>query len=359
MAAAVAATCAAGALVFMPRERLLMRSATKVMTTGDKRESAYAWRTDHTLIQMTYRASGDRFELAETDTQTGLSKPLSAFNQRWRNALRAKTVYKVAGAQAPVIAHNPPRFALSPDGKWLLFASNITNRDDAQPFTIVAAALDCTKELRWRSSSSWSAPFWLNDNHRWVEPVPRGANGQVSIEFILHDTANPAKNGRVAISSMPLPLYCTSQADRLVVVDNNSGRIAASASVTDYGSLRGLGRPRRFAARFPRGSEVRSIALSARGDRLAWGLMYDDVPEPLEWASRTLRIGRLRPHMQLGLYVSGIDGSGMAEIGHKPLLPYTPGNGEMDNLQWTHGDSKLSFTYKDVLYTVPVPAPQP
>jgi hypothetical protein len=55
------------------------------------------------------------------------------------------------------------------------------------------------------------------------------------------------------------------------------------------------------------------------------------------------------------LWVSRLNSTGMTEIGHQLALPETQDEDDIGGLQWLPGGKKISFIYRDTLYTVAAP----
>src|SRR5262249_34844636 len=104
---------------------------------------------------------------------------------------------------------------------------------------------------------------------------------------------------------------------------------------------------RHFDVRVPRGVEVREVAVSPGGDRLAW--LLGGRP-----SSST------RPPVDYSLWISGLDGSGLRELGRTRLKSEKSSSkrGErVDDrpwgLRWVPDGRQVSFLYGDGLFAAP------
>jgi hypothetical protein len=99
--------------------------------------------------------------------------------------------------------------------------------------------------------------------------------------------------------------------------------------------------------RLPPDSLVRYVAVSPKGDELAWYLKFDEPP-PASALLRSLHeLLKRRPHSRQGLWVSRLDGSEMREIGHVH-------DDELTSMNWLPGGNHLTFTKEDNYYSVRV-----
>jgi hypothetical protein len=358
LAAAVVASCT----LFLPRERLLMREAKKITTVNMNslaqnrmRFSPCIWRSDHSVIIMTYRSQANRYEYVEVNTDTGVQRLLTVVNDKCRADLHMAYMYPRSGQlQPPGIQlwprtqADPPFYNLSPDGQRLIYA----RWNFPVPFTYTCIALDGTEVTRWRSSEHWVRSLWLPDGRRWLEPVYKGNDTKA---VVIHDTVRPDKNMRIAVPGthgVGFALGVT-QEERLVGVVRNSGQPVASVQMIDCDFLSPVPTIHEYTVRFPRFCTLRGVQLSTKRDRLAWVLLYDSTPQLSLWLHQILPRIPLNPQPTVGLWVSRLDGTNMTEIGHvaaasdgEPKLGYS--------LQWVPGDKKLSFSHNNVLFTVPI-----
>lgn len=356
-----AITLAVGAIAcgpaFLPPERHLISEAKKITAIGSTRYTTSVWRTDHTVLQMSYHKDGDRFAFVELDTNTGSQKPLDELSNKYRTDLGA--VYQLApylpsGISPPRLQPVAPEYAVSPNGQSLIFAPVSTS----QGLTYIFASLDGTKGPRWRSEESWQRPLWLHDNRRWLESRYESSQGRLACEVVVHDMQRPALSTVISIPGAPnrdvIDIVGITRQQRMLGFEVMFGKPTQSAQLTDYDIAVPATPSHKREILLPRFSIPEDLVLSINGDRLAWLLEYDDAPPISRWLHALVPQFPSPPRPTLALYVSGLNGTGMTEIGHKTVTPDLPMELEIRNLQWLPGDKKLSFTYDGALYTVPV-----
>jgi hypothetical protein len=171
---------------------------------------------------------------------------------------------------------------------------------------------------------------------------------------ILHDLEKPGQDKRLPITMKGtfIRIAGITQQDRLLLEYVGPVPSPNLIQMADYSLLSASTTVHNSTIRLPMSSGVLDVALSSKGDRLAWLLGYDDEPPGfLWWLHQLLPSFPWHPQRRVGLWVSRLDGSGMAEIGHQPALP--DGQQEVSHLQWLPGDKQISFLYKDALWTVP------
>src|SRR5262249_55625630 len=128
---------------------------------------------------------------------------------------------------------------------------------------------------------------------------------------------------------------------------------------------------RQFVVKPPPGarSDSTSLTISPQGDRVAWAFETDSVPSWSSWLHKIFPSYRVTSHHVCELWVSRLDGNDMHEVGHLELNPQTsiPQSSmavarqlltyalqdHPDQIRWLPDGKRLSFLYKDALYTVP------
>ena len=113
------------------------------------------------------------------------------------------------------------------------------------------------------------------------------------------------------------------------------------------------GSVRKFKIHMPSYVVLVDLAFSPHGDRIAWVLMQTHPSPASALLHRILPMVKLVPKTVTGLWVSQIDGSNLHEIGHLDN-PSGPNKiPPIDYVRWLPDGKKLSFVYRDALYTVP------
>jgi hypothetical protein len=330
----------------LPHETLLAKAKRVVNVKDGLSYPYYIWLSDHEVIQMVYHAHGNCYEFTRLDTDTTTLTSLNELNRKYRSSLCGNTS---DGSQVA------PIFTMAYDSNRLIFAS--VDWQSNKRATYIATTIDGASEIRWRFNSDAYFPLWLHDNRHWLALVQKGnAKGDVFVgEGVVHYLDEPGRTRRIRIkcprisNNVPSPLIGITKNDRLLSVDQKGRQSVRSVQVEDYGLLSSPGDVHRYSIPLPMAPcEVSDIALSPRGDRLAWLLIQGnnnqlaqgDLPKPL------------------GLWVSRLDGSGMTEVGHMIAPPHGLGDyiEEVRDLRWLPGGNRLSFMYYDDLYTIDVPA---
>jgi hypothetical protein len=108
--------------------------------------------------------------------------------------------------------------------------------------------------------------------------------------------------------------------------------------------------PRKWTVHLPEEWIIKQVVFSPRADHVAW-VFHQHYISPL--LTHLKRLGlpiRAKPVEETMIYVSRNDGTEMREIGIAP----TPEEADQDvEVTWLPGGKRLSFVYKNVLYTIP------
>jgi len=352
---ALAAAVVAAVLAAMRPNPSLLERSSRVIGSLSSPSEPYVWLSDHELIRFPVDTKQDGqgnsmtiMRAEQLDTKTGLRTPLTDLSRR----LRAQRDYASL-------------FRLSPDGKWLVYAAN--NSDDDYPRShFYVSEVGGPREREWpledaASNGMPSMPpgaVWLPDSRRWLELAP-DETGLLGVRMHSLDVDSPKALPVTAPARLRSLLGVTPDY-RLIATDFyvSPGSAARSVDLYEVGLYPNPTPPRRHTLRAPPNAQILDIALSPRGDRLAWAFYFSRVPTGMQWLARfipSLR-KRLRPRVGAGLWVSRLDGSEMREIGYQEIDPNVPAPLRLApaEIHWTPDGRRLSFVYKNALYTVPV-----
>ena len=126
----------------------------------------------------------------------------------------------------------------------------------------------------------------------------------------------------------------------LDILDWNWGHLKPNVSVSlmETDPQMADGTPKRWAIQPPKGTVI-SIALSTKGDRLAWLISSHNSGPANRLLGHLLRYLGFRESDVISLWISSLDGSGMREIAKTNSSPHDFGG----NLGWTPSDSAISL----------------
>jgi hypothetical protein len=265
----------------------------------------------------------------------------------------------------------------SPDGKWAL--SDIPSRPT---WTSFALALDGSQFVERISKAEEeeaipaSDMVWLRDSRRWVrltlsegklvastysldstevrhsEPfsLPRGTSSDKSVSVFSHLLGEISKDRILATPAEIDPAAVTGPDREICFYTVNIG--SGQPNVSEY------------TIRVPKttlplldGKNALSfreqVVLSPKGDRLAW-LLYSrrETPPFRRFMNRFFSGSRSPISSHVTISVSGIDGSNFRTIGGIDEQTTNP-NAFPLLLRWTPDGRRLSFIYKDAVWTVP------
>ena|SRR5579871_5556216 len=376
----------AGALVwrFLPREPTLLRQATCVASdirpfyVGKPPTVAeydpYFWKSPHEalLFHLTMHVPPQcRVELY--DTATGAQRLMPAFSRLFQQSA-VSDMRIVQWFEGP--GHDPGArgviggtfrsvCSVSPDGKWMLYYNCVGGANN--PFRPMAIALDGSWRIVWPvlPESRYSValrPFWLPDSRRWAEilydnttrkrlEAVYGLNGEHHVQAVAwekgdaeQETCGVTRSGSVLVrkytpQSSPIRAVTFTAWDLPDILADRANAPTRAHTLTIPMPAHTI--------------DTNGLAprLSPQGDRLAWVLILDNAPPEPAWLQRLRSWFGQGKQRTMGLWVSGLDGSAMREIGH---IAYRPGDEVPQDIRWTPDGKRLSFLYKGALYTVPV-----
>jgi len=324
----------------------LLRIATRLVSTPPDLEWRYFWRDDHTVLFLR-QAPGQRHFLIElVDTRTGHATRPAAFNAHFSRLMPGQLMkVGVLGSNHFEDHYNPPVAALSPDGKWLLWLNSAIG----QKGRWIGATLDGQSE-EWEKGQDPtseapfldSQPLWLQNGKQWIELVSRYANHTYSVtQANLHGIhqASVVKRFRVNGLADGLPAGVTNDG-RLMIYHPAEPRVRsieqACFSLVRLGgetaTVQALTVP------IPESTSANDVLLSPQGDRLAWVL------------DRGATGSRLYQ-----LFASKADGTDQRLVGAAPGVSVSNRFSWPRSIRWLPNGKRVSFVFRDALWSVPVP----
>lgn len=288
------------------------------------RSQSYAWLTDDTVLAINLN-SNNTYQVCRVNLRSTQRSAVAHLERFLNETNRHGTLFT---------------WQSSPNGRWILFASAV-NR--LAIYTAIRTDEDYARS--WTNRFPNSLAVWLSDSQGFIEWSVRGNRWA----------------GRVY---------------RIDVEDTNIVEVPLPASFSDSNQLRGHGGMTILPFEDPtrtKGQIVQvrfdstNVALTKlsyqlpnrinpadwmsvmapTGDRLAWLIFFQQKWPHVEW-QREFPFVRSETRYLASLWVSGLDGSDLREIGHL-------GAGEdLRRIAWTPDGRRLSYVYRDTLWTVPV-----
>src|SRR5579884_2324832 len=322
-----------------------LEGAVWAADTENELEETYFWASDQQALFLQHVPESLYFQALLVDAGSGRKTLPEAFNARFSALLTAKIMH-VRFADDPnrhETHYLPPKCALSPDGKRLVWLS--------QNQKWIAARLDAADKVEWPRAGKTVPGFalWMFDSRHWVECVEDYHNDAFTIpRAIFHDLEAPRANQTVQFTGLPdgLPLGITHDNHVLLYKQDFADRTTRKVKpqVDFYeASLDGESASvRDYSISWPQSMRVWDMALSRQGDRLAWRLMPDD----LERAT-------------CEIWTSDLRGEARRKIGQVKNLTRLTGDRSIRSpfpvkLRWLPDGKRLSFLYDNALWTVPV-----
>ena len=315
----------AGVFAFVrepPRVALLDR-AHGWQRTQDKFDTTfdYRWVSAQTVLTL-QPASGGDYEPVELDVVTGEvtarppASPLLGGPARRTDAFAAK---------------------FSPDGRSVLLAAGPPTNT-----SFVAVTLDGRTRVAWQKPFETFSVGWLPDNRGWLELATQ--NERTLVRRYSLDSRE-VKQCFVNLPPFGRLLGWTKDHAAFVTWDRQrSGRKLGCAWLYPDGNSF---IPKTAAIKLPARAVVREFKLSPDGGRIAWIFsitrrwpQFQKTPKPPGF--------RRVDHVAQSLWISGVDGGGMRELGR--LQPRETISG----LNWQPDSRSVSFVFQDTLWTVAV-----
>jgi len=327
---------------FMPREPLLLKRATKITDTGawENHWTAYHWINDREIL---FRR---KQPLDPTLTWPAFFK--------WDTVTRQQTYLKGLTHLAQN-SYNKKHsdIMISPDGKLLMWST-------AEGAVTVATLLG---EPTYRlEGERWSRVAWMGDSAHLVEYV-KDPNGDHTVYGTIFDMMTGKPNQHLAVA--PDFMFETVGTNNHLLTRDETGEDAGKR-MKDRLEIREseIGKEkqpaRKYTIRLPFKGEIEEEQFSSDGSHIVWSLVQKsgDLPPLYTWLHRHIPAFNPPHASKVSLWVSRIDGRHLHEIGCVPLrwdndLDTPVQEDEISCLSWTPNGQRLSFIYKDALYTVP------
>lgn len=339
---------------FVPRESLLLQRAAAIAATvpwhqGERfrHDMGVHWLSDDALLYCRFEGTDGRERVVyRRKVKTGQEEKLPGLT-----AVRNDFAAEVVDDQG-----------VSPDGCWYVCSSRWDE--------CLLAEVNGSRHYLYPSvdSSAYRSLHWMPDGHHWLENY---VNGE-TLQLVLHDTENPkfsrsllpqdarAKELFGALKAILSPQEAISVVDPNPDTDGFSdpplqAKTPKVLTVTRISLDAPATAQAQYHVTVPGGTAQYKLALSPRGDRIAWQVTTLRSDTARNWLHRFLPFIQPNSRRQIEVWVSALDGSELHEVGS---IEEKPNDSEQDapvfhSLQWLPGGKSLSFEYRDVLYTVP------
>ncbi len=228
---------------------------------------------------------------------------------------------------------------LSPDGKWLLWTMELYSdvraaRLDGSGFQIVALP---------PPGNTVGLIGWEEDSHHWRAEGFDYSSGKLTNVF-GGDVSLPGKGHSLPLSAGEAFFHSDS-----VRVDKDSNCIVVRLPEAGYVAD---SKGKSVTLRPPRDRKIIDIVQSNEGNQLAWLLVSVRTPLMAKWLRLLYPRYAVPPHTYIEMWLSRLDGSDMREVGYIVAEGDADEAEQPDNLRWLPSDKKISFLYKEALWTV-------
>jgi hypothetical protein len=347
-----------------PREPSLLQKASKVASVAGWRPTRrfntvcpWTWLSDRDILivrqdEATYLGGLGRqvglMQVCRVDVATGVETTLGPLSATM-NTLRK---------QNPGLRLEPDGPYPSPDGKWLLWDTY----SFSTPPCFLVTAMDGSSVLRWpKEPGERYNPYadelaWQQDSRAfvrlrynrsgiglWQEKIYRlDAPDQVRTITLPANRWGGRQLGVTPDGRMLLCNWWTAPPKRAYI---------AALDINTPGNA-----PRLYALSAPKGTEcIFSLALSPKGNRMAWMISANQWPQGPAWLLRLKTWLGLRFRRNiLELWVSCIDGSNMRRIGVVQDKPGRHTIPKPETCAWSPDGRQIAFTYDFKLWTVKI-----
>jgi hypothetical protein len=254
--------------------------------------------------------------------------------------------------QCPISTH--AYMLPSPNGRWALCCDGTPSQGDK----ITAVELQTGRSLSWPAQGDCYhyGNCWLADGCRWLQytTLPQGF-------LTIHSVDHPQQSVRLQFPGNKEERYriqMVTTSDHLLTEEETSDDDSQTApqwaglDIHEYRLLPSISRLRFLHVSSPPGIKMRWAMISPDGEHIVWAGLQSYVSPVAVWLHRWIKRVPVDPQRRYSLWSSRIDGSQPREIGHLLLLP----DDEVPSFRvnWLPDCRRVSFVYKDVLYTVPV-----
>ncbi len=319
------------------RKHLLRRAApiplTRGVVTSDEVSSGYLWGKLHRSASCVWLEDGglitfvsltaSRYEVTRWDARTGRQTRVNHLERFMNDTNGPGTLFS---------------WQASPNGRWLLF----TRADDRRVIH-AAARTDEDTWLSWTNRFWNSLSFWLSDSRGFVEWRVRERGGAGRLYRVEPHQAATVEVNLPAEPSAPGPLIGDHGRAVLPLVHGTHAQgqiIQVQFTATDpVLTTSALDFPKDF------GAIDWICQVGPTGDRLAWLVFFQERWPHLRW-ERSFPFVQTETRFVASLWVSGLDGSRLREVGHLPPSE------DIRRISWTPDGHHLSFVCRDALWKV-------
>jgi hypothetical protein len=335
-------------------ERLLLPMSTRVIGTGNWVGQTYNWQSGHSII--VFKEENSEFTPVVVNTYSKTVAPLiSPATNGYHTYMSVSRSY------------------ISPDGSQLLWTGYVSGVEGLWTLYNLKTKVLTRCSYQQTNPSLYSDEenlvSWLPDNRRWVSldslaPTPclvvysrdgmDGSSGayvplMVPLPYVLPSTPSD-------IDPIVELLGVSQEGDALVTTWRPGPGETRSFVTCDFAPVPGAPFKKWAITLGPEVSYSSQRVLSPDKDHIAWKVVCRRSSPFLTMLGRVFSRLRSEPRETAEIWVSRLDGSGMREIGHLNLHlgPNSVGEKTPSEIRWTPDGKKLSYIYKDTLYTVPV-----
>lgn len=338
-----------------PPDKPLLPQATRVLALEDQdnvdgigaMQVVNPWLSDHELLHVHHKTLYVYNTAAHTDTAL------------------PKLTYQVNSSRCPIVF-----LTAAPGAPWVMWGQSANS-------PIYAAAMDGSQRWQWPGNGGMTMPYWCADGHHLIQfefggdpstvyytrarvndvnapkqsmtvaSLPPGLRGLEVLAAISEHQVVARTSDRVTFEdAKPLPKSIQKMLKKLKKTQSGDGtstftfteqvttRDTQDLSVWDLDALTPL---HRYVVHLP--AEAQEVAVSPQGDRAAWLLMSKRSSS------------RFAP--TTSLWVSGLDGTGLREIGSVRWDARSRTGDVPSQVHWLPRGKRVSFVYGGSLWTVP------
>ncbi len=303
---------------------------------------SYAWQSTNKLVLLSAPTDqGMPYVLLDLTTGIQTLHSLSSFQTSLTyNGLTARTM----------------ALRCSPNGSWAVGADSDTK------FHLLSLGEEAEHDYRFDDyyereggTTGEAGIAWLPDGRRWLAWSP--TSRKTPLRLFSVDAPHSPSVRLSPPSGMSRLLGVTP--DNLVVMTKVPAppALSNSAEIHTFGVYPNRAADRSWSFALPSTAEVSTIELSPQGERLAWLLVYSRRPALVTLLSRLLPFlaAKFPPVEGVSVWVSGLDGKAMREIGFQEMPRNGTAPDRVTELRWMPDGKHLSFLHRHALYSIPVP----
>lgn len=311
--------------LFQQREPSLLARATllrQMQPDAYGHLPSFFWLSDHQLLFLNYtEASGYTTSLLDTNT-------------------KKETLYKGKGTFFGDLSIDDTIFRLSTDGKKLLWVNN---------YEVIATDRNGTKLGHWQRQlgQAMYVKEWMQDSTHWIEGIEKNDGTYAKI----HGIGEPSQTEQKIDGLGDGDFLGFTNRKTLLTMDGETPFNASGQYELIETPLDGKTKPRHIAFPFSHEVNARRVALSPKGDKLAWVVVAECPPSRMTiWLAR-LRRANVETEKLVSLWMSDIDGRKAVRKGY--FGSETFNSHELPtSVEWLPDGKRVSFCYKNTLYVV-------